>query len=51
MMIMEASATAREADQAASWTESNAVGTRREKDMIRGTEPETENLAKSAKEI
>ena len=46
---MEASATAREDDQAASWTNVKAVETRtraaREKDTMRDREPETENLA------
>jgi hypothetical protein len=48
-LTMEASAKAREDDQAASWTNVKAVETRtgvaREKDTMRDREPETENLA------
>ena len=57
MMIREASATAREAEtvQAASQTEAKAVeaktGAGREEDVMRKREPETENLAETAKEI
>ena len=56
MMILEASATAREAetDQAASRTEAKAVGTRtgarRETDTTRAIETETDKVAEPATE-